>query len=115
MIANQRELSNPESIEWSIRIKKRDKYICKCCGSNTSKLVSHHVNPWHLFPNDRADLNNGICLCNSCHNLYHEITILDECNYGTLTNFIIDFNKGKLGTKLIPIKLPEEWWTSTLV
>jgi hypothetical protein len=57
--------------EWVNRVKQRDDYKCKKCGSIT-KLVAHHIIPWEIKPELRLDLNNGITLCIGCHMRHHK-------------------------------------------
>lgn len=43
---------------------------CKSCGSKTG-LQAHHVLPKSKFPNLIHDIDNGVCLCRSCHVRLH--------------------------------------------
>jgi hypothetical protein len=36
-------------------------------------LNSHHLNAWADFPAERYDVGNGVTLCQSCHDRFHEI------------------------------------------
>lgn len=36
------------------------------CGSMT-KVVAHHIKPWSSHPELRYDPDNGIALCQACH------------------------------------------------
>lgn len=56
---------------WSSKVRKRDKQ-CRACGTNTF-LVAHHIKSWANFPKDRFKVDNGLTLCESCHNLLHHI------------------------------------------
>lgn len=59
---------------WAKQIKIRDNFTCKLCFDDSGgNLISHHLNAWHSFKNQRYDLNNGICLCESCHKQFHSI------------------------------------------
>ena len=56
--------------EWAEFIIERDE---KCVVCKTKKdLEAHHV--FHVNPKDKIyyDINNGVTLCNDCHNKYHE-------------------------------------------
>lgn len=44
--------------------------FCKSCGSRND-LQAHHVLPKIKFPNLIHDIDNGICLCRSCHKRLH--------------------------------------------
>lgn len=55
---------------WRRKILKRDNYCCKECGKIDETgitLQAHHIIPDRDKNCDRYDLNNGICLCLSCH------------------------------------------------
>ena len=56
--------------EWEWR-KVRNEHIehescCQMCAL-TRKLEVHHVQPWHIAPDLRYDLENLITLCRECH------------------------------------------------
>lgn len=58
--------------EWQFLIKKRDSFTCQICGVKGGKyLASHHLNAWFSYPEQRFDLNNGVCLCFECHIAFH--------------------------------------------
>lgn len=39
---------------------------CEKCGT-TKNLQAHHILKWSEFPLGRIDIENGMCLCVSCH------------------------------------------------
>jgi len=43
---------------------------CEACGS-TEKLHAHHILSKSKFPHLIHDINNGKCLCKSCHQALH--------------------------------------------
>jgi hypothetical protein len=56
------------SKEWSLSVKKRDKWKCRigndlCAG----RLESHHILSWLNHQELRYDINNGITLCHFHH------------------------------------------------
>lgn len=63
-------------VRWADAVKKRDHYCCQICGER-GNLNSHHLNGWNAFPDQRYDIENGICLCGgnilSCHERFHAI------------------------------------------
>jgi hypothetical protein len=67
----QRRLT-PEAINWSKKIKERDKYTCQICKEVGGKLHSHHLDGYAWCKEKRFDLNNGICLCKKCHKKFHK-------------------------------------------
>jgi hypothetical protein len=54
---------------WSSYVGVRDNFTCQKCRS-TNKICCHHI---ISFKNEeqRYNIHNGICLCASCHSLYH--------------------------------------------
>lgn len=52
----------------------RDDYTCQCCEKSVSgKMVAHHINGYNWFIEGRVDPNNGITLCENCHENFHSI------------------------------------------
>lgn len=43
---------------------------CEMCGSKDS-LEAHHIIKWADYPQGRADIKNGMCLCHNCHTEEH--------------------------------------------
>lgn len=60
-------------VRWAKKIKERDSFTCQICRTQDAYLNSHHMNSWDMFIKERYDLNNGICLCYKCHDLFHSI------------------------------------------
>lgn len=75
----------PEYTEWRTQVFERDKYTCQICGDNKGgNLVAHHLNGYHWDKKARVDINNGVTLCERCHNDFHSI-------YGYGDNNIFQF------------------------
>ena len=77
---------------WSFSVKQRDNFTCqKCFDSKGGNLISHHLNSYSAFPEERLLVENGITLCNKCHKLFHS-----EYGYGdnTKEQFFEWKNKG---------------------
>lgn len=104
----KRDRSNLEEQTWSKAVKEKDNYTCKCCGQVGGKLVSHHIVPWVKSEELRLDVNNGITLCTTCHDGYHNQTggrkTLKYCNEQTLKEYILKKGMSILGM---------EWQNST--
>jgi hypothetical protein len=54
--------------KWTESILSRG--VCEVCGSK-EHLEAHHIIKWADYPKGRADINNGECLCHSCHTMRH--------------------------------------------
>ena len=54
---------------WRAQVIRRDK-VCQVCGSN-QKREAHHIDCGSYYPKQRYDIENGVCLCRSCHVQYH--------------------------------------------
>ena len=64
--------NNPKYREWQYRVKEEANFTCDCCGDNRGgNLVSHHLNCHKCYKEQRYDLDNGVCLCEKCHNEFH--------------------------------------------
>jgi len=46
---------------------KRDDYRCRCCGIKDVKLDAHHIIDRNNMPNGGYVKENGISLCEPCH------------------------------------------------
>lgn len=55
--------------DWRFAIYKRYKHICQVCGKYGG--IAHHLESYSASFDLRLVLNNGICLCRSCHNRFH--------------------------------------------
>lgn len=60
-------------IRWADHVRRRDHFTCVICGRKGVAVNSHHLNAWASFPDERYDVDNGVCLCQDCHNEFHEI------------------------------------------
>lgn len=74
------EREDPEYRDWRKAVFIRDHFTCQICGAHnykgrnkTVRLISHHLNCFKDFPEERTDVNNGITLCESCHNRFHSL------------------------------------------
>lgn len=60
-------------IRWAKAVKQRDFHCCQICGFVGGSLNSHHLNAWASYPDQRYDTENGVTLCTSCHDRFHEV------------------------------------------
>lgn len=59
---------------WRTNVFRKYKYSCDVCGSsNSNTLRAHHLDGYAEHPDKRTDVNNGVCLCDSCHKAFHSL------------------------------------------
>lgn len=64
-----RERNQYRAKQWSKSVRLRDG-ICQTCGS-FGPLHAHHKKRWKDYPEHRYDLQNGVALCYTCHEVAH--------------------------------------------
>lgn len=72
------ERATHEYLVWRRNVFSRDVYTCQRCGDRNGnghhvKLCAHHIKNWKDNEDCRYDENNGITLCEKCHNNFHSI------------------------------------------
>lgn len=77
--------------KWSKDVRKRDDCTCQICGKKHSKMIAHHLESYDTNIELRLDLNNGITLCQSCHNEFHN----KHRNEKTNTKQFLQFKEDK--------------------
>lgn len=66
---SQKIRASEQYINWRNSIFERDKYTCQCCGDNKGgNLQAHHLENFSSNEELRFDIDNGITLCDLCHN-----------------------------------------------
>lgn len=69
------------------QVRKRDIH-CQCCGEMDKQLQVHHIMPLSDYPELNCDEGNLICLCQSCHNRYHNEYKDEGINAVTFSHFM---------------------------
>lgn len=74
----ERELNNFRQgmAQWRTNIYERDNYTCQCCGTQGGwgvRLNAHHISGWNIDKENRTNVDNGVTLCEDCHNLFHKL------------------------------------------
>ncbi len=69
---------------WRTSVFKKDDFVCQCCGRRGFELNAHHIENFADNEDLRYNIDNGITLCDNCHNVikngsFHNI-------YGTINN-----------------------------
>lgn len=87
----KRNFKDPLYKQWRLSIYKRDKFKCQYPGCSISKrLNAHHIKTWAHFPGLRYNINNGITLCKTHHDM---IKGMEESYSETFLR--IAYNNGK--------------------
>lgn len=61
--------------------RERDNYICQLCGDKSAlRLMVHHLDGTGEKNNKNHNVDNLICLCGSCHSLFHHSLSLVKIN-----------------------------------
>jgi len=78
----RRRIEDPRWVRWRAAVYSRDRFRCQCCGwhgwgGTKSKgqrvLHPHHIRPKALYPDLIYDVDNGVTLCERCHNRLHSV------------------------------------------
>lgn len=86
---------------WRNKVYKRDNYTCQCCGDNSGgNLQAHHIYNFSEFINLRLDVENGITLCDLCHNFnkygsFHHIYRANNNTLEQLEEYIKRYKSGE--------------------
>lgn len=75
-----------EGKAWSYDVLAKADFTCAKCGQRGGKLHAHHKNAFASFPDQRFNVDNGACLCDSCHDEFHSL-------YGKGENTVDQFNE----------------------
>jgi len=68
-IKNRRTFKN---MRWRKAVIKKYNSSCAICGEKLTSMYVHHLNGYTACPAERFDINNGVCLCESCHMKFHK-------------------------------------------
>jgi len=69
---NTRIRQSPEGRLWTYDVLAKSNFTCDKCQARGGSLVAHHLNGFNSFPDQRLLPENGICLCEDCHEEFHE-------------------------------------------
>lgn len=83
---NKSRQSGFEYRQWRKQVLQRDKFTCQSCHQRGGKLRCHHLDGWHWCIEKRYDPLNGVALCETCHDIFHNI-------YGRRMNTKIQFEE----------------------
>lgn len=72
LLRKNRHMHNPEHKDWSFAVKIRDGFMCQLTKLK-GKIVSHHLNSFDIYPEERFLVNNGVTLLAVLHRVFHSI------------------------------------------
>lgn len=90
------ERATYEYSDWRKKVFEKDLYTCQkcgaknCVGSSNVILNAHHIRNWKDNPDVRYDINNGVTLCEDCHNRFHSIYTKRNNTQEQIENFLLD-------------------------
>ena len=64
--------------KWSLGVRRAAFFRCDVCGYKHAwhrkrrELHAHHLRDKSTYPNDALDLDNGVCVCEDCHDRFHD-------------------------------------------
>lgn len=93
---NMRIRESAEYDAWRCEVFERDNYTCQCCGSRSKAghsvvLHAHHLDSFALYEDKRFDVDNGVTLCDKCHDPRNQGSFHNL--YGTLNNTIDQYQE----------------------
>lgn len=89
---NQRDRKSGKYIDWRKHVYERDNYRCQNCFCNSHDINAHHIENYSSQKELRFVVENGICLCENCHNLFHTTFGRHNNNEIQLQSFIDNFD-----------------------
>lgn len=70
---------------WREAVFARDNWTCQKCKIKGGQLIAHHKKSFAEYPELRFAINNGITLCERCHNKIHGRIIIYRDSKGRFT------------------------------
>jgi 5-methylcytosine-specific restriction endonuclease McrA len=70
-IQHEKSRNYPEYKDWRLAVFRKDGYQCQRCGYIGKKINAHHIESYYYNKELRINIDNGIVLCKSCHQLFH--------------------------------------------
>lgn len=68
-----RWLYSADLAKWRREVYFRDDFTCQSCfDKNKNNLNAHHLNGYHWDKENRFNIDNGVTLCEECHEDFHK-------------------------------------------
>lgn len=99
---NDQIRSSDKYKQWVQDVFIKDSYTCQCCGDNVGgNLQAHHIKNFSTYEDLRFDINNGITLCDLCHNpnkygSFHNLYGTHDNTPEQLEEYILRYKNGEL-------------------
>lgn len=91
---NTRIRNSSDYKQWRLSVFQKDNFTCQICGDNKGhNLQAHHLKNFSDYKELRLDINNGITMCESCHDPHSEGSF--HYIYGTRNNTPEQFEEFK--------------------
>lgn len=68
---NARIRQSAEGKAWIYDVLSKANFTCVKCDQRGGSLHAHHKNSFNSFPDQRFIVENGACLCETCHSDFH--------------------------------------------
>lgn len=78
--------------KWRKDVYKKYNYTCVCCG-NKENINTHHLNSYNSDKLNRANIENGVVLCEKCHKKFHSIYGYGNNTKEQFKQFFLKLNK----------------------
>ena len=82
--------------EWTNEVKKQANWTCDICGRHGGNMNAHHLDGYNWCKEGRTDITNGVCLCEQCHNEFHNINGRGNNTKEQYIEFKENKNKGEI-------------------
>jgi len=61
----------PGYYQWVKAVYDRDNHTCQFCNVRGGSLEAHHIDSWSTHEIERFNVDNGVTLCETCHDACH--------------------------------------------
>jgi 5-methylcytosine-specific restriction endonuclease McrA len=73
---------------WALKVIAKSGKVCQCCSQVGGDLEAHHLWSYESYPDKRHQIDNGMCLCKSCHVKFHQTFGYGENTPSQMTQYL---------------------------